>query len=247
MKLNLKLPLAFAVALTLLFLAGIFGIYRLNQAVSSFKDDVLHHVEGHKTGAEISAHFATAIQEWKNVLLRGKDPKDLEKYWNSHTKEMGEVQKLIQQLDKEVDDKSPIQADVNHIAAEMVKAQEGYKQAFEAYKAADFDFTAGDKAAKGKDRAAVEALTKLREELSKAENHATDEAIADASAATRASLLVMVLVAVVSMFGAVWLSRQITRPISKAVDLAERVAHGHLNNRIEVQGRDETAQLMQSL
>ncbi len=247
MKLGLKLPLAFAVALALLFLAGIFGIFRLNQVVSSFQDDVLHHVEGHKTGSQVSAHFAVAIQEWKNVLLRGKDPKDQEKYWNSHTKEMGEVQQLMQKLDKEVDDKSPIQADVDRLAAELKAVQEAYKVAFEAYKAADNDFAAGDKAAKGKDRAVNEALTKLLEELSKAENNATEEAISEAKVGTRVSLIVMVLVTAIAMGGAVWLSRQITRPIGEAVDLAERVAHGHLNNRIDVEGSDETANLLQSL
>lgn len=41
MKLRLKLPLAFALALCLLFAGGMFGIYKLNQAIGSFEDDVL--------------------------------------------------------------------------------------------------------------------------------------------------------------------------------------------------------------
>ena len=81
MKISLKLPLAFAAACGLVCAAGVFGIYRLNQAVDAFQNDVLHHVAGNKTGTAISNTFATGIQEWKNVLLRGKDPKDLDKYW----------------------------------------------------------------------------------------------------------------------------------------------------------------------
>jgi methyl-accepting chemotaxis protein len=44
-----------------------------------------------------------------------------------------------------------------------------------------------------------------------------------------------------------WLTRQITRPLGEAVRVAETVAAGDLGSRIEVQGRDETAQLMAAL
>jgi methyl-accepting chemotaxis protein len=243
----LKLPLSFALALTLLFAAGLFGIYRLNLAIGSFQNDVLHHVAGLKKGAEISAHFGTAIQEWKNVLLRGKDPKDMEKYWDAHSKEMNEVARLVQELDQTVDDKSPLQAHVTLLATELKSAQEGYRQAFEAYKAAGNDFSAGDKAAKGKDRAAAESLQKLREELSNAEKGATADAIAEATAATRIALIVMVLVSVVSMAGALWLARRIIAPIAEAVGLSEKVARGDLTMPIQATTTDEIGVLLASL
>jgi len=45
-----------------------------------------------------------------------------------------------------------------------------------------------------------------------------------------------------------WLiSRSITRPIAKAVTVAEKVAAGDLSTRIDIEGTDETAQLLQSL
>ena len=103
MKLRLKLPLAFALALGMLFLGAMFGIYRLNQSVSAFELDVMKHVAGYKKGADISASFSTAIQEWKNVLLRGKEAKDQERYWTAHLKNMTAVEKSIQELDVLID------------------------------------------------------------------------------------------------------------------------------------------------
>ena len=247
MKLSLKLPLAFALALVLMFMGGMFGIFKLNQTVGLFQDDVLQHVAGHKKGAQVSAEFATAIQEWKNVLLRGKDPKDLDRYWNAHLKEMANVNKSIKELDALVHAGTPEQALVTKLAEEMIKAQEGYKQAFEAYKAADFDFAAGDKAARGKDRGAAETLDKLREVLSKEEGGATDAAIAHAASATRIALLVMFLVGAASLAGAVWLSRQIVRPLIDAADIADKVAHGDLSNRIVASSNDEIGDLLRSL
>ena len=247
MKLSLKLPLAFAIALAAMFLGGIFGIYKLNQTVNLFQDDVLHHVAGHKKGAEVSANFATAIQEWKNVLLRGKDPKDMEKYWNAHLKEMAAVNKAIKELDALIDNGTPEQALVAKLVEEMARAQEGYKQAYVAYKAADNDFSAGDKAARGKDRGAADTLEKLREALSKEEGGATEDAIAHASSATRIALIVMILVAAASLTGAVWLSRQIVRPLIEAADVADKVAHGDLTHRIESRSNDEVGDLLRSL
>jgi methyl-accepting chemotaxis protein len=46
---------------------------------------------------------------------------------------------------------------------------------------------------------------------------------------------------------ALLISRSITRPIAKAVSVAEKVAAGDLSTRIDVDGSDETAQLLQSL
>jgi hypothetical protein len=36
--------------------------------------------------------FSTTLQEWKNVLLRGKASRDMDKYWAAHLKEMRGVE-----------------------------------------------------------------------------------------------------------------------------------------------------------
>jgi len=51
MKLSLKLPLAFALALALLFGGGLFGIFKLNQALTTYELDVSNHVAGYKKGS----------------------------------------------------------------------------------------------------------------------------------------------------------------------------------------------------
>jgi len=80
MRLRFRIPLSFAVGALLILMAGICGIVVLNGAVAKFENNVLHHVAGGKKGAEIAADFSVAIQEWKNVLLRGKDPANLDKF-----------------------------------------------------------------------------------------------------------------------------------------------------------------------
>ena len=247
MKLSLKLPLAFALALTLLLAGALFGIWRLNQAIASFEVDVSHEVAGQKKGAEISAHFSVAIQEWKNTLLRGSDPKALEKYWDAHQKAMGEVALRIQELDKLVDDKAAARPLVTKLRTEMEGARAGYQKAFEDYKEAANDPVAGDQAAKGKDRDAANTLNALREALSKSETAAAESAAAGARSATTIALTVMLLITVIAVLGSVWLSRQIVAALQQAVALADKVARGDLSNSAAVQGRDEIADLLRSL
>ena len=88
MKLAIKLPLAFAVALGLLFASSLFGLFRLNSAVATYEHDVLRAAAAHRLVAEIGTDFSTAIQEWKNVLLRGKDEKRREDFWSAHVTKM---------------------------------------------------------------------------------------------------------------------------------------------------------------
>ncbi len=246
MKLRLKLPLAFAAALGLLFLGGMFGILKLNAAVATFENEVLETVAAHKKLAQIDNQFSTAIQEWKNVLLRGKEPKDLDRYWAAHLKEMKTVQDGLQQLEKMRLD-APAKATLDKLSRAMPGVADGYKSAFDAFKAADLDPVAGDKAARGKDREAGQAMKELKEHLSKAEAQAAESAIAAASTSSALAIAVMVAVTAFGLVGAVWLSRQIVAPLSHAVELAGKVAQGKLNNRFDVVGKDEVAELLHSL
>jgi CHASE3 domain sensor protein len=216
MKLSLKLPLSFALALGLLFLGALFGIFKLNESLEVYEHEVLITVAAHKKVSQIDAHFSTAIQEWKNVLLRGKDPKDLDRYWTSHLKEMKEVENGLRDLDKMPLD-SAAKETLRKLNQAIPVVGEAYKKAFEAFKTSDFDAASGDSAAFGKDRESGTLMAELKDRLSKAESATSDAATKDAQRSTVLALTVMVVVTVIGLGGGVWLSRQITQPLASAV------------------------------
>jgi methyl-accepting chemotaxis protein len=246
MKLSLKLPLAFAVALGLLFICSIFGITRLNSAVGMYEHDVLHAVDSGKVVSKTTADFASAVQEWKNVLLRGKDDKKREDYWSAHIAKMKAVQANLQQLQNLVTE-GPGKDMVATLTKEIVIANGRYNTALEAYNAADHDFAAGDKSANGADRETGKLLSSLAEQLSKEEKEVSESASGGARSASNIAYLLMLVVTGVSMAGAVWLSRQIVAPLRRAVTVADAVAHGDLSQPIAVSGNDEVTDLLTSL
>jgi methyl-accepting chemotaxis protein len=246
MKLRLKLPLAFALAIGLLFLGGMFGIFKLNGSLDIYEHQVKDTVAAHKKVAEIDTSFAAAIQEWKNVLLRGKEAADLDKYWTSHLKEMKQVQDGLKQLDSMAMD-SDAKATLQKLDQSIPVVSEAYKKAFEDFKGAGFDSAVGDKSARGKDRESGALMKELKGKLSKAEAETAAAATKTADRATNLAIMVMIAGAAIGMAGGIWLSRQIVLPLARAVELAEKVAHGQLNNSIDIHGKDEVSALLQSL
>ena len=246
MRLKLKLPLAFAVTLGLLFLGGMFGILRLNASLDVYEHQVLATVAANKKVAQVDTQFASAIQEWKNVLLRGKDPKDLDKYWNFHVKDMQAVQDGLQQLQGMRMD-ADAKAVLNKLVPAIATVKLAYIKALDDYKAANMDPVAGDTAARGKDRESGILLKELMEKLSAAETATAEAASRDASRNTVVAIAVMLMATAIGLAIGFWLSRQITNPLGNAVGLAEQVAQGALNNRFDVQGQDEIGDLLRSL
>ncbi|TAL98673.1 MAG: HAMP domain-containing protein [Paraburkholderia sp.] len=96
-----------------------------------------------------------------------------------------------------------------------------------------------------------ELLTAALDELSKSSQAGASQAGDDAAGVARRALLLIglaVAVAVVVAAGLVTLiSRAITGPLNRAVDLAQTVARGDLTHQIVARGDDETARLVRSL
>ena len=126
---------------------------------------------------QVQVNFRKQVQEWKDILLRGYDPKDLAKYTNQFHQRASDVLKLATGLRNSI-----------AVPAEP-KPVEDFVQAFGVmrgkYEAALAVFVKNngnnprdiDKLVKGQDRAATDLLNKVVELMSKRTAAAVAEAL----------------------------------------------------------------------
>ena len=246
MKRSLKLPLVFTASLLLLLAAALFGISRLNSALDTYQTTVAHSFEHERQSSALLNDFKVQVQEWKNVLLRGKDPAQLTRYWAAFEKQERTIQEEARTLLAALppgEGRDKVQ--------QFMQAHErmgvAYRKGFEAFKAADHDPQAGDKAVQGMDREPSTLLDQAGTLIRKASASTAEQAATSAQRATAISLGVMLVVCMAGVVGAVLFSRTVTRPLDNAVRVSQAVADGDLTVARPAAGQDEIAQLLNAL
>ncbi len=246
MQIRVRLPLTIAVLIGLLLSASFFGIYRLQQSLLVFEVQVAAANQHERLSAAMLSTFKTQVQEWKNVLLRGGDEKQLERYWTSFTKTEQDVARLGREL---LDDLSPGKARglVEEFLQEHQKMGAGYRRGLEAYKSAGFNSAAGDQAVSGMDRGPARLIDEASKQIAEDAKVIAGDAHAQADQAVTVSIVLVLMVCVISVGLSVWLTRSLVRPIAQAVAHTEEIARGNLAVEIQARGHDELADLLRSL
>jgi methyl-accepting chemotaxis protein len=246
MKLTLKIPLAFAAALLLMFAGALYGIYSLNQSLNVYGTTVQNSVANERAVTAMLVAFKVQVQEWKDTLLRGKDPALLEKHWSAFEAREREVDELAAQLQASLPAGESRDL-IERFAAAHTAMGQGYRTGLAAFKAAGFDPTAGDHAVAGVDRAPAALLDEAAHKIAAQSASVSSDAADEARRATAISAVLMVAALIVSMTGSWLFSRTVTRPLARALDCTRAVAQGDLAFEVQAGGRDETAMLLDAL
>jgi methyl-accepting chemotaxis protein len=246
MKLVTKLTLVIAGGLIAAIAAGGAGLAVMQSAVTTYAQDVQAMNDAARDVARVRSNFQTQVQEWKNVLLRGGDAKQLERYWNGFQKSEASVRTEVDKLAKALP-AGPSRELLEKFGQAHARMGEGYRKGLEAFKAANFDAAAGDQAVKGMDREPNETLAATITSIS--EQADTVAARADHSAAQALTLATigMLLTWAIVVTGAAVYVRVSLRRLREAAEAADRVAGGDLSRPIEPRGNDELTQVAQAL
>src|SRR6201996_5106108 len=246
MKLKLKLPLTFSGVLATLMAAALVGIYSLNQSVGVYEFDVAAQQAHERAIADMLVSFKTQVQEWKDTLLRGKDPEKLDKHWGAFAKQEEAVEEKAKVLLATLPP-GESRTLVEQFSAAHVKMGVDYRKGFDAFKAASFDSAAGDAAVAGMDREPARLLGEAGKKIAAESASVSTSAAAQAHRASLVSIVLMLVAGAAGIVVGMWFSRRITRPVDYGVGVAESIAAGDLTSRVRVSGNDEIAQLMKAL
>jgi methyl-accepting chemotaxis protein-1 (serine sensor receptor) len=246
-SLQAKLVLLFVLSLGLPLAAALFSLARLNSTAQELDRISRQDFQAQQTVARATIRFKQQVQEWKDVLLRGKDPAALDKYWGNFTQREDDTAAAIREARDAIayDD---LRAKLDEFLKAHQAAGEKYRAGLEAFKASQFDSHAGDQAVAGIDRPPTELL--LESERIARERGAA--AVAKAVQGARNAYLLAIATTVVAIGAALvmlWLfvRRTVVEPIREGARFAARVAQGDLTGRIAVRSRDEVGQLQDAL
>lgn len=230
----------------IILFAAIFSYLENTNSLEKYEHLIVEEVANERSINIILATFKTQVQEWKNVLIRGSDKASREKYWARFQKREAEIQTKSQTLLEALDDPEP-----NALMQTFLKEHKNmgldYRKGYDAFVAANFDTSVGDKAVKGIDREPAKLLAKAAKNI---EQHVREHATEVATDAENHSLIsVSILVAASILCGLVVLliiNQAIVLPSKKLVAIIDRISAGQLDNTIDIYRDDELGQLAES-
>lgn len=205
------------------------------------------------TARNAQVQFKIQVQEWKNTLIRGAQGQEaFDKYKSAFIDESQKTQALLTRL-------SVLLPKIGMDNQQALATREIHAGLEKKYLTALADYTPGeatsaqrvDKQVTGIDREPTRMIDEVVARTLQRAQEIHKQTIAGNQAQYQNTrwmlLLAMTLTLVAGMIVTWWLIRSITHPLAQAVNIARTVASGDLQSRFEVNGRDETAELMQAL
>ena len=243
------MPLTFA--LVIAGYAGILGyvVYAYQTALATDARQDAFVLNAVDLARQAQVDFKIQVQEWKNTLLRGHDPKAFEKYSAAFTRTEAEVQARLAALKVMLSGAGRDTGDLEKLAASHRELGDKYRSALKSYDSADGKSPQRvDTAVTGIDRAPTKAMDGL---VAAIQEMGAQRQVEAAREHRRLQMTFLALALAVTLpFAAIgwWLTRSITRPLDGVVrrlqDLAE--GEGDLTKRLEVRTRDELGHLSAS-
>ena len=193
---------------------------------------------------EANLQFKVQVQEWKNVLLRGKQPQDMEKYWGQFQDRQRDVQGILTRLVNQTSSDRALSQRIETLRQEHQQLGVAYQKGRDAYVAAGGDASVGDTAVKGVDRAASEQMSALVSDLREQGSQQSRAISAYAERTVLVGLAIMVLSSVLIGLFSLWLiNRNLILPIRSLIDYVTQLSHGRFAERVASRRQDELGHL----
>lgn len=245
--LQFKMGALVAGAMLVSLAIAMYSVYRVYDAAKDIDRITRANSEARQVIVRAELAFKIQVQEWKNVLLRGRNPATLDTYWKAFVEAESAVQALVGQA-RAATTQDDIRRRLDRFDEEHRQAGEKYRAALKVFRDGNFDPHAGDRAAPEADR--VPAATLLGAEAAAVGHGATSVAgtVKEAESVFRLALVLTVL-SVMAALVIVWmfLRRTVIEPIGRAAAFAEQIARGDLTNDIPSESRDEIGQLLRAM
>jgi methyl-accepting chemotaxis protein len=218
------------------------AISLLSGTIANYNQLIAGSVAQERSINKMNYQFKTQVQEWKNVLLRGKDPQKLTQYWTQFESLHRDIQEQGAQLKNELTGDSRAKVDAFLQAHQTAFGK--YQTGLNAFKAAEFDPAAGDKAVTGIDREPSKLLEESAQLISQkvAEETARDLAASGQISLWANAIIIIGGVLVVFMV-LVILRKSLIIPLGNINNHLALLASGNFRQTLQFQDAGELGKL----
>jgi methyl-accepting chemotaxis protein len=246
-KIAKRLAIGFGILVALLIGSQVLGLTMLSRVSASTEELAANRIPNISVTNDVQVEVNDIAVALRNMMLNA-NPADRQKQREDILASRRTAQEKLAQLGKQLR-----QADTQAIHARMNAAHDKYVQGQDdllgyiesgddAGARAYLNGTLRPRLAELKQ--AINEQVALQQKLARA----TADTAREIDASTRRLIVLLSLASLaVAAFVATWITRSITRPLARAVEVANTVAAGDLTSRIEVTSRDETGMLLQAL
>ena len=243
-----KLLTAVVTGLVCILVASLISIFILRGLAKEFDDVIKNELQARQDVNFALNQFKTQVQEWKNILIRGNDQKQFDKYVDKFNNQ--EV--IVQQKISELATRTYLSPDVRNNLLQFKKTHQElgkqYRDSLQTFKASNFNTQIGDDAVRGIDRPAAKLLNQITEQINTASFKQT-QILSDKKdkliVYTILSLGIITLLIIVVLLS--YIQKNITSPIKQSLLIANQIATGNLKNNINGHNRDEIGHLLLAL
>ncbi len=227
-------------AIAILTLISVTTILSLRNDLQEYDFVVNTEIRSAQIADKMNIEFKRQVQEWKNVLIRGSDDKQREKYWGKFQGQEGKIQALGQELLPLLEGRPQLKSQATEFLASHKQMGTAYRTGFNDFVDANYNHTAGDKAVSGIDREPSSRLDDLSNELT--ESAAAHGKILQATARelVQISILSVVGISIILLALAyVLIVKFITRPLEATSKELDIIASGDLTSSPSAVGLGE--------
>ena len=231
-------------SLLAMLLIALASFHFLSAGVQSYRNLIEGPLHTSQLIDEANLQFKVQVQEWKNVLLRGKQPAEGDKYWAQFQARQGDVQSILGELVRQPGLEPALKARIDSLREAHRVLGGAYQQGRAAYLAAGADPAAGDIAVKGVDRATSEQMSELVSELRQRGNQQSLQISASAERTVLLGMVVMLVSALLIGLFSLWLvNRHLVEPIRQLIDYVAQLSQGRFSARVASDRQDELGRL----
>ncbi|RMW25710.1 Methyl-accepting chemotaxis protein, partial [Pseudomonas savastanoi pv. glycinea] len=243
-SLRLQILGLLGVSLVLVLIIALACFNFLSGNVQSYRSLLEGPVRASQLVDEANLQFKVQVQEWKNVLLRGKASADRDKFWGQFEEQERKVQSTLGLLAEMEGTDQSLKSQVQALQQAHRTLGTAYRTGRDAFIAAGNDASAGDAAVKGVDRPTSEQMASLVDQLHKSSDA---QSVAISQQADRTILTGAVVMLVSALFVgllALWIvNRNLVAPIRMLIEYVAQLSEGKFAARVDVTRQDELGRL----